>query len=125
MPDLDAFLATALAPEDREPDRLFVARMQAQVRLDARLTQARRAMARRLGLQLLGIAAVAAAVLIVAESPAAGRLIAYSPEIFVLSLLAAFGFVVAMFSRSGRPALAPPGGRLNATLRLSNEVNGG
>jgi hypothetical protein len=98
MTDFEVFLATALAPEDREPDRLFVARMQAQVRLDARLTQARGAMARRLGLQLLGIAAVAAAVLIVAESPAAGRLIAYSPEIFVLSLLAAFGFVVAMFS---------------------------
>jgi hypothetical protein len=98
MTDFKVFLATALAPEDRDPDRLFVARMQAQVRLDARLTQARGAMARRLGLQLLGIAAVAVAVLIVAESPAAARLIAYSPEIFVLSLLAAFAFVVAMFT---------------------------
>ena len=98
MTDFDSFLATALAPEDRDPDRMFVTRVQAKVQLDSRLARARRTMARRLGLQLLGIAAVAAGVLIVAESPAVGQFAAYSPEIFVLSLLAAFGFVVAMFS---------------------------
>jgi hypothetical protein len=106
--DFDTFLADALAPQEREPDRLFVARVQAQVRIDTHLAKERGAIARRLGLQLLGVAAVAAGVVIVAESPAVGQFAAYSPEIFVLSLLAAFGFVVAMFTsapQSGRGAL--------------------
>ena len=32
--EFDAFLAVALAPEQREPDRAFVARVQAGIRLD-------------------------------------------------------------------------------------------
>ena len=42
--EFDAFLAVALAPEQREPDRAFVARVQAGIRLDEQLRAARRSM---------------------------------------------------------------------------------
>lgn len=104
MTDFDEFLGKALAPDEREPDRLFVARVQAQVRLEQRLIAERRALLSRLGFELVGLAAVAAGLIVLANSPGIAELAAESPEIIVAGLLAAFGFVVAAFSPAARPA---------------------
>ena len=102
MSDFDDFLRESLAPEERGPDRLFVARVQAQVRVDELLAARRRATARRLARDLLGIAAIAAGLVVLAESPAATEFASHSPEILVAGLLVAFGSVVGLFSNSGR-----------------------
>ena len=102
MNDFDQFLRDTLGPQDRHPDRLFVARVQAQVRLDERLSARRRAIGLRLLLDSLGVAAIAAGLVVLAESPAVSELAAGSPEIFVAGLLAAFGSVVLLFSNPGR-----------------------
>jgi hypothetical protein len=103
MSDFDQFLRESLGPEQRDPDRRFVARVQAQVRLDAQLSARKRAIGRRLLRDLVGIAAIAAGFVVLAESPAVTELATHSPEILVAGLLVSFGFVVALFSNSGRP----------------------
>jgi hypothetical protein len=102
MSDFDQFLRESLGPEERDPDRAFVARVQAQVRLDAQLSERKRAIGRRLLRDLVGIAAIAAALVVLAESPAVTELASHSPEILVAGLLVAFGCVVALFSTSGQ-----------------------
>jgi hypothetical protein len=102
MSDFDQFLRESLGPEQRDPDRRFVARVQAQVRLDAQLSARKRAIGRRLLRDLVGIAAIAAALVVLAESPAVTELASHSPEILVAGLLVAFGCVVALFSTSGQ-----------------------
>jgi hypothetical protein len=102
MSDFDHFLRDSLGPQEREPDRLFVARVQAQVRLDEKLAARRRTIGLRLLRDSIGIAAIAAGLVVLAESPAVAELAAGSPEILVGGLLGAFGCVVALFSSSGR-----------------------
>jgi hypothetical protein len=102
MRDFDQFLRDSLEPEEREPDRLFVARVHAQIRLDEKLSARRRAIGLRLLRDSVGIAAIAAGLLVLAESPAAVELAAGSPEILAAGLLAAFGSVVLLFINSGR-----------------------
>jgi hypothetical protein len=102
MSDFDQFLRESLGPEERDPDRAFVARVQAQVRHDAQLSARKRAIGRRLLRDLVGIAAIAAALVVLAESPAVTELASHSPEILVAGLLVAFGCVVALFSTSGQ-----------------------
>ena len=101
MSDFDQFLRESLGPEQRDPDRRFVARVQAQVRLDAQLSARKRAIGRRLLRDLVGIAAIAAGFVVLAESPAVTELATHSPQIFVAGLLAAFGSVVLLFSNPG------------------------
>ena len=96
MDDFDRFIE-ALGPEEREPDRLFVTRVQAQVRLDERLAAERRRLLTRLGLELVAVAAVAAALVLLAASPAIGEFAAQSPAIAVAGLVTAFGFLIATF----------------------------
>ena len=101
MSDFDQFLRDSLGPQEREPDRMFVARVHAQVRLDERLTARRRAIGLRLLRDFVGIAAIAAGLVVLSESPAAVELAAGSPEILAAGLLAAFGSVVLLFINSG------------------------
>lgn len=78
--DFDVFLATALAPPDREEDHAFVARVQQRIRIDQALRVARAATFERLTVEIAALAAVAAALVwftgsahvsaIAAESPA-------------------------------------------------------
>jgi hypothetical protein len=103
----DQFLASSLAPAERAPDRRFVARVQARIMLEEQLARERRALVAGLAKQLAALIAVAAAVWVIGSAAPVAQSFAEFPGIGRLLLLAAFGFVVAMFSRSGRPALRP------------------
>ena len=96
--EFDAFLAEALAPEEREPDRAFVARVQAAVRLDAQLRAERRGVATTLAVQFLGVAAIAAAIVWLLRAPEIGGFASESPAFLLLILLVAFSFVIMLFS---------------------------
>ena len=92
----DAFLATALAPEQREPDRRFVKQVQMIVKLDQRLRAQRRAALRRLSLQSLALGSVAAGLAWLAQSPDIAAAIGELPNIALGGLLAAFGLLIAL-----------------------------
>jgi hypothetical protein len=94
----DDFLAQALGPPERAADRVFLARVQSQIRLDEQLRAERRGMLSMLAIQVLGIAAIAAAVFWLLRSPAIGEFAAESPAILLTMLLAAFSFAVLLFS---------------------------
>ena len=96
--EFDDFLARTLGPAEREPDRAFVARVQSQIRLDEQLRAERRNMLSMLSIQVIGIAAIAAAVFWLLQSPQIASFAAESPAILLATLLAAFSFVVLLFS---------------------------
>ena len=104
--EFDAILAGALAPEEREPDRAFVARVQAGVRLDEQLRAERRGMLATLAVQFLGIAAIAAAIVWLLRAPGIGMFASESPAFLLLVLLVAFSFVIMLFS-SGASSRGP------------------
>ena len=68
--DFDLFLSASLAPPERPADRAFVARVDARIRLEARLGAARRSILRSLALELVALAAVAAGLCWIARAPA-------------------------------------------------------
>ena len=92
----DAFLARALAPAKRDPDRCFVTQVQAIVKLDQRLRAQRRAALRRLGLQSLAMGSVAAGLVWLVQSPDIAMAIGESPEIALGTLLAGFGLLLVL-----------------------------
>ena len=96
--EFDSYLATALAAPDRNPDRPFIARVQARIALDARLAAERRAVVRRLGLELLGLAAVAAALLLLGRAAPVAELVAESPAVALVALLSIFALLIAVLS---------------------------
>ena len=99
--EFDIFLEGALAPEERDEDHKFVARVQAAIRIEERLKLERRAMLRNLALQLLALAAVAAAALWIGRAPAVAAITADSPWLAALILLTVFGVLVALLSARG------------------------
>lgn len=96
--EFDDFLARTLGPSEREPDRAFVTRVQSQIRLDEQLRAERRNMLSALSIQVIGIAAIAAAIFWLLQSPQIASFAAESPAILLATLLAAFSFVVLLFS---------------------------
>ena len=94
----DRFLADALAPEAREPDRKFVAQVQARIALEERLAAARRSILYALGTGIAGVLAVAAGLLWLAQSVAVTRFFAESPGVSVSALLAGFALLLVLFS---------------------------
>ena len=96
--EFDAYLAAGLAPDEHEPDRAFLARVQAAVRLDEQLRAERRGMVATLAIQFLGIAAIAAAIVWLLRAPEIGVLASESPAFLLLILLVAFSFVIMLFS---------------------------
>ena len=100
---LDDFLARALSPAERVPDRAFVERIQSQIRLDEQLRAERRNMVSVLSIQVLGIAAIAASVFWLLRSPEIASFAAESPAILLAALLAAFSFAVLLFSTGPSP----------------------
>ena len=106
----DRFLSEALAPPERGPDRAFVRLVQARVALEDRLSAERRAVLSGMFLKILALAAFAAGLVWLGRSPAVGGLAAESPAILLALLLAAFSFLVLLFSadRGGRSGLAMP-----------------
>ena len=101
--EFDNFLAQALGPTEGEADRVFVARVQSQIRLDEQLRSERRGMLSMLAIQVLGIAAIAAAVFWLLRSPEIAAFAAESPAILLMMLLAAFSFAVLLFSTGSSP----------------------
>jgi hypothetical protein len=104
--ELDLFLAEALRPAEREPDRAFVARVQARIRLDEQVRAERSRALSLLARQVVGLAAVAAGAIWLARSPAIAGFAGESPAILLLALLAAFSFVILLFSSEG-PSKSP------------------
>ncbi len=96
--EFEALLAAGLSPEEREPDRDFVARVQAAVRLDEQLRAERRGMVATLAVQFLGVAAIAAAIVWLLRAPEIGAFATESPAFLLLILLVAFSFVIMLFS---------------------------
>src|SRR4051812_45545520 len=103
MPDqFDAFLTQALTPPKRDPDRQFVARVQARIAIDARLEAERRGILRGFGTQLLALIAVAAAVVGVGRAEPISRFAADSPVVVLCGLLAVFTLTVLLFISQSR-----------------------
>jgi hypothetical protein len=99
--EFDAFLANALAPAEREPDRRFVMQVQARIVLDDSLRAQRRALLSGLALQVAGLLAVAAGLIWTSRSPAVSRFAAESPALVLAIMLALFSLLLILFS-SGR-----------------------
>ena len=95
----DRFLAEALAPEAREPDRIFVARVQAGIALERQLRAERRSLFRRVGVETIAIAAVALALLWLGRAPPVAGFVTDSPAIALVGLLSVFSLLVLLFSR--------------------------
>ncbi len=95
----DAFersLAAMLAPPEREPDRAFVLRVNTNIALAQRLEAQRSALVRGLLGQFAAVAAMAAAVMLVGQSPAVARFAAESGPEMLLALLVSFSFLAVL-----------------------------
>ncbi|HEX4762609.1 MAG TPA: hypothetical protein VFU87_07435 [Sphingomicrobium sp.] len=97
--DFDRFLREALAPERRDPDRRFVARVQARIALDRYLKAERRGLLRRLGAELLALLAVAAGLLWLGRAAPVAGFFAESPGVALAALLSGFALLVLLVSR--------------------------
>jgi len=95
----DQFLARSLAPEQRLPDRRFVAQVEARILLEEQLERERRALVANVIKQLIALLAVAAAAWMIGNAGPVAEAFAQTPAVGLLLLLVAFGFVVALFSR--------------------------
>jgi hypothetical protein len=104
--EFDRFLARSLAPEERAPDRRFVARVQARIALDQRLHAEQANALRLLGIEVIALLAVAAGLVWLARAAPVARFFAESPAIALALLLAGFGLLLVLFSSqtSGRRA---------------------
>lgn len=96
--DFNSFLSEALAPPAGEADRIFVARVQALIRLEEQLLAERQRLFSSLALQAIGLLAPTAAAFWLLRSPAVASFASESPAILLLALLAAFSFLVFLFS---------------------------
>ena len=106
--DFDRWLKANLEPAERDPDRLFAARVRATVMLDERLRAQARATRRRLALEALALGATAVGAVLLARLPQFAGAISEAPEIAVVALLAGFALLVLLMSRDapGRAGLA-------------------
>lgn len=96
--EFDAFLREALAPPPGHEDHLFVARVQVAIRLDEQLRAEASSMVRSLLLQLLALAAVAAALLLVGRAPAVAALAGESPWMVALILVVGFSLLLVLMT---------------------------
>jgi len=109
--EFESFLSARLAPGEGAPDRRFVSRVQAHIAVEDRLAADRRSVIRRLGLELLGLAAVAAALWWLGRAAPIADLAAESPAVALIALLSIFALVVAALSL--QPGDRRPPARLN------------
>jgi hypothetical protein len=104
--EFERMLSEALAPEARDPDRLFVARVQAGIALDERFAAERRSGLRQLGAEVLGLAAIAGGLLWLGRSEPISGFFAESPAIALAAVIAAFTLAVLVL-RSPESDYAP------------------
>ncbi|HEX8841032.1 MAG TPA: hypothetical protein VF757_01910 [Sphingomicrobium sp.] len=95
--EFDRFLSSALAPEEREADRAFVARVQAAVALDAAFHAERRAALRTAAIQTVALFAVAAGLVLLGRAAPVADFFAESPAVVLAALLSGFGLLVILF----------------------------
>ena len=98
----DAFedmLSTMLAPPERTADRKFVAKVQARIMLDERLSAERRMMVDALTRQVVAVIAVAAAVWWLGRAGFIAMHVAEAPAVSLAILLGLFACFVALISR--------------------------
>lgn len=95
----DRFLASAVAPEERLPDRAFVAKVQLAVSLDAQLAATRTMLFGRIVEQVIALAAVALAAIVVARSPFMSDLLSQDPAVTLAGVVIAFTFLLFMIAR--------------------------
>src|SRR5215211_4797851 len=95
--DFDLWLKDSLAPEERDPDRQFTAKVRALVALDEQYRAASRASLRRLGVEALALGATALGAAVLARQFAGP--ISDAPEVAVTALLAGFAMLVLLISR--------------------------
>ena len=106
----DRFLESSLAPDERLPDRRFVAAVQARIMLDDRLARERRSVVATLMTQLAALLAVAAGLWVLGRAEPVAEWFAQSSALGLAMLLLAFASIVALFSRATR------GGAVHAEL---------
>ena len=94
----DRFLTDALAPDERDPDREFVARVQAHIRLEEYLRGHRHSALRRLAVESLGLLFVAAGLIWLGRAEPVAGFFADSPGLALAGLLSGFGLLVFLFS---------------------------
>jgi hypothetical protein len=97
----DSFLSEALAAPRRDPDRQFVARVQARVALEARLEAERRSILRRFASQLIALVAIAGGLVWAARTEPLVAIASESPWLLMCGLLSIFALVVAALSAQG------------------------
>jgi hypothetical protein len=102
--DFDRFLGNALGPDERPADRRFVARVQARILIEHRLSRERSALVAGLVKQLAALTGVAVAAWIVGSAPPVARSFSEFPAIGVALLLLGFALVVAIVSRTSSSA---------------------
>jgi hypothetical protein len=108
--EFDRFLERALAPDERDPDRQFVARVQARIALEQQFAAQRRSLVAEFLRQLAAVAAIAAALWWIARAAPINSPSSGSPALALAVLLTAFGLLVALFS-AGSPAAVSRQGR--------------
>ena len=102
--EFDRYLARALAPAERDPDRRFVARVQATIALDERFRTERRATLSALAIEVGALLMVAAGLVWLGQAPAVAGFADESPWLALAALLAGFSLLVVLLS--SRPSKA-------------------
>ena len=105
--EFDDFFAAALAPEERAPDRRFVARVQTAILLEERLAAQRSSLIRDLVRQLVALAAVAAALWWLGRAAPVAGWLCESPAVGLAIVISAFAFLVVLLSGRSRTEAVP------------------
>ena len=106
--EFDRFLASALAPQERAPDRGFRARVEAAIALEEQFSAQRRTLIANFAEQLLGMFAVALGVWWVGRAAPVSNWFAESPALGLAILVTAFVCLVGLLSlRSGSKGVPP------------------
>ena len=95
----DRFLVSSLAPAEREPDRRFVATVQARILLDERLARERGALLANLAKQLFALFALAAGVWVITRAAPVASWFGEAPAMALAALVSAFAFFVFLLGR--------------------------
>ena len=107
--EFDRFLANALAPAQRDPDRGFLGQVQARIALEDRLSGARASAIRRIGLETLAVLGVGAGLLWLSRAPEVAGFVADMPWLAAGTMMAGFGLLVTVLTSrgAGSPGLGP------------------
>lgn len=85
--EIDARLASLLAPPEEFPDEIFTARVRRQLLVEAQLVEARRRAMRRFAVELAGTAAVVAAFMLLGRLGPASDVVGFGPALAGLALI--------------------------------------